>query len=276
MKKTILLLTILLYLLNPKVHSQNIPISFSVGGAYSTQAGKNSVETFVNTKQDKNQYFTENKKFSLGGGWNLGGNIGYNFHENMGINLGFYYHLPQDVNFHEINAVAGVQIDKDRILSATRFSFIPSFQLNTSFEKLNTFVRIGVSINSMKQKLFEEVTIDTNIWEYFWEYEGKSNIGFYGQWGLDFKFSEHVAIEFSLAYEGFLFSPDENKLVKAMKNKRNQNIDNMPEIEKSVVFEDWVSDQYNQYPDPNKPLILPRQNFSYHNLSVALSLTYHF
>jgi hypothetical protein len=65
-------------------------------------------------------------------------------------------------------------------------------------------------------------------------------------------------------------------MTKAKINGRNINLDKLPEIEKNVEYEEWVSDQYNQYPDANKPLKLPEQTFSYHNLSLNMSLVYLF
>jgi outer membrane protein W len=266
-------LTAIMALLFSGMHAQ-FSIGFQTG--YAFQAGKNSVETYVNTKEDNSSYYTQNKKFSLGGGFQLGAALTYNFHENMGVYLGMLYHFPQDVLFEEYNSVVGITAHKERYLSASRFTMLPAFQVNTAFEKLNTFMRVGLSINFVNQQLYEKTTIDTNIYEYYWEYEGKSNLGFFGQWGASYKAGENVLVELSVAYEGFQFSPDKNTMVEAKVNSRNINLNKFPEIEKSVEFEEWVSDQYNQYPDADKPLILPKQNFSYHNISLNLSLVYRF
>jgi hypothetical protein len=268
-----LLISIALIFLFSGAHAQ-FGIGFQAG--YAFQAGKNSVETYVNTKEENNSYYTQNKKFSLGGGFQLGGALSYAFHENMGVYMALLYHFPQDVLFEEFNSVVGVTAHKERYLSASRFSMMPAFQVNTAFEKLNTFMRFGLSINFNKQQLYEKTTIDTNIYEYYWEYDGKSNLGFFGQWGARYQAGENVLIELSLTYEGFQFSPDKNTMTEAKINGRNINLDKLPEIEKNVEYEEWVSDQYNQYPDANKPLKLPEQTFSYHNLSLNMSLVYLF
>ena len=259
-----------------KSQGQDLPFSISIGGGYGFGTSENSVETYVNTKVDGNTYFTENKKFSLGYGYSLNGTILYSFHENMGIGLGFNYHFPKDVEFNEINAVAGVISEKQRLLSAKRFSILPAFQLNTDFEKLNTYMQIGISINFTSQKLNEVITVDTNVTEYFWEYSGDSKFGFYAQCGISYTFSKHASINFSIAYEGYSFSPDENNMILAKYNGNNISLDSFDEIEKSVVYEDWVSDQYNQFPESSKPLSLPRQTFNYNSLTIGLALSYRF
>ncbi len=255
---------------------QELPFSISIGGGYGFGTSKNSVETYVNTKLDGNTYYTENKKFSLGYGYSLNGTILYSFHENMGIGLGFNYHFPKDVEFNEVNAVAGIVSEKQRLLSAKRFSLLPAFQINTSFNKLNTYMQIGVSLNFTTQKLNEIITVDTNVTEYFWEYTGNSKFGFYAQWGVSYLFSKHVSVNLSIAYEGYSYSPDKSNMVLAKYNGNNISLGGFDEIEKSVVYEDWVSDQYNQFPDADKPLSLPRQTFNYNSLTLGLSLSYRF
>ncbi len=256
---------------------QDIPISISIGGAYGFATTKNSVETFVNTKMEDKAYFSENKKFSLGNGYAINGNIQYTFHKNMGFGLGFSYHFPKDVEFNEVNEVAGITAEKQRLLSAKRFTLLPALQLNTDFDKLNTYIRMGVSINFTTQKLHETIVVDTNKTQYFWEYSGESSkFGFYAQWGLSYSFNEHVSIEFNIAYEGYSYTPNKSNMVQAKFNNSNFGLDNFEEIEKSVVFEDWISDQYSQFPDADKPLSVPKQTFNYSSLSLGLTLNYHF
>ena len=279
MKKFSKQLFVLFLLLNPVfLFAQLSGLPFGIGfhTGYAFEAGKNSVETYVNTKEDNNSYYSQNKKFSLGGGFTLGGAVTYALHENLGIYAAIMYHFPQDVYFEEYNSVVGVTSHKERFLSASRFSIFPAFQVNTAFDKLNTFMRVGISINFNQQKLREVITIDTTVTEYYWEYEGSSKLGYYGEWGANYLAGEHILIELSIAYEGFQFSPDANKMVSGNINGRAINLDNIPEIEKSVIYEDWVSDQYSQYPDPNEPLTLPEQTFSYNNLSINLRFYYRF
>jgi len=275
MQKTLLLL-ILSTLLIKNGFTQNTPISLSIGGNYAFGINKNSVETFVNTKQEGNEYYSENKKFSLGYGYSINGNILYSFHENMGISLGFNYHFPKDVEFNEINEVAGIRADKQRLLSAKRFALLPAFQLNTAFDKLNTYIRVGISLNFTSQKLHEITTIDTMVSQYFWEYSGNSGIGYFAEWGLTYSINEHFSLGFHVAIEAYSYTPDKCDMVSSKLNDKNYGLDNFQKIEKSIVFEDWVSDQYSQYPDADKPLKVPKQTFNYNNLSLGLSMIYHF
>ena len=250
--------------------------SLSVGGSYGFGIFENSVETFVNTKQEDNAYFSENKKFSLGGGLGVSANFIFHIQENFGFGLGITNHFNTEVEFVEINVVSGIISENTRVLSAKRFSFRPLLQVNTDFDLINTFVQIGVTFNATKQKLTETILVDTMETKLFWEYEGKSKMGFFAVWGLSYNLSDQLSINAGVSIEGFQYTPTHNYLQKMTKNSINVGISGLPEIYKSVEFIDWVSDQYSQYPDPNIPLQSPKQTFTYNNLAVFLNIAYRF
>lgn len=266
--------SILFFLLFIKSSFSQGSVNIEFGGSYGFGVFSNSVETFVNTKQEENSYFSENKKFSLGGGLGIFANGLYHFQENIALGFGIHKNFEQEVVFVEINSISGIISENTRTLSASRFSLRPSVQLNTSFEKINTYLQMGITINFNKQKLHESVEVDQLKTEYFWEYEGKSRMGFFATWGVSYNFSEKIALNIGISMESFQYSPTKNHLQKLTKDGSNVPISNLQEIDKSVDFTDWLSDQYSQYPDPNKPLQSHKQNFVYHNLSVLMSLSY--
>jgi len=257
------------------VYSQG-RFSIYFGGSYGFGAFENSVETFVNTKQEEKAYFTENKKFSLGGGTGMHGGVMYHFQENFGIGLGFFNQFNNEMEFVEVNAVSGVVSTNTRTLSAKRFSIRPSLQVNTSFDKVNTYLQMGISFNSTKQKLDELVVIDTMRTIFNWEYEGHSGIGFFATWGLTYNINDNILLNLGLSLEAYQYIPDHNYLVGLNNNGHDANIGNMPKIYTSVDFVDWVSDQYNQFPDPEIPHQLPKQTFTYNSLNISLGIAYRF
>ena len=250
--------------------------SLSFGGSYGFGVFENSVETFVNTKQENNAYLSENKKFSLGAGLGIYANAMYHFQDNFGLGIGVNKHFNTDVEFIEINAVSGVIAENTRILSSKRFSIRPMIQVNTDFEKFNTYIQLGVSFNMNKQSLNETIIVDTMETKLFWDYEGKTSLGFFTQLGLNYNFSEKLSMILGLTLDAFQYTPSHNYLQKMTHNGNNVSIYGLPEIFKSVEFLDWVSDQYSQYPDPDKPLKSPKQTFIYHSLSLSLGLSYRF
>ena len=271
-KHTLLIISLLLSLFG--FGQSNFSLSF--GGSYGFGIFENSVETFVNTKQEDNAYISENKKFSLGGGLGAYAHLMYHFQDNFGLGFGVINHFNTEVEFIEINSVSGIISENTRTLSAKRFSLRPMIQLNTNFKTINTFVQVGVSFNLNKQELQETIVVDTFVTELYWEYEGKTNMGFFAVWGVSYNFSEKLAMNLGLTLEAFQYVPAHNYLQRMSKNGESSNISNLPEIEKSIDFLDWVSDQYSQYPDPDKPLQAPKQTFIYHNLSLSLGLCYRF
>ncbi len=251
-------------------------LSLGVGGSYGFGIFENSVETFVNTKEESNGYLSENKKFSLGGGLAISAQLMYHIQDNFGLGFGVSNHFNTEVEFIEINSVSGIVSENTRILSAKRFAFRPLLQVNTDFKTINTFVQVGVSFNLNKQELHETIVVDTIETQLFWEYEGKTNMGFFAVWGISYNLSEQMAINLGVNLEAFQYTPTHNYLQKMTRNGSNLDISSLPEISKSVEFNDWVSDQYSQYPDPNKPLQAPKQTFVYHNLSLSFALSYRF
>jgi len=269
------LFVLLSFLTISNAYSQG-SFSINFGGSYGFGIFENSVETFVNTKQEENAYFTENKKFSLGGGMGLSGGVMYHFQENFGIGLGFFNQFNNEEEFVEVNAVSGVVSTNTRTLSAKRFSIRPSLQVNTAFDKLNTYLQMGVSFNSTKQKLDELVVVDTMRTIFNWEYEGHSGVGFFATWGVTYNITDHILLNLGLNLEIYQYIPDHNYLVGLNNNGHDANIANMPKIYTSVDFVDWVSDQYNQYPDPEIPHQLPKQTFTYNSLNINLGIAYRF
>lgn len=250
--------------------------SLGFGGSYGTGIFENSIETFINTKQEGNTFATENKKFTLGGGFGLFGQVQYHIQENLSFGIGFKNHFNNQVEFVEVNGVSGIISTTTRTVSAKRFSIRPSLQVNTAFDKFNTYLQMGVSFNNTHQKLKVLVEIDTLRMPEKWEYTGKSKLGFFATWGVSYHITEHILFKLGLSVEGYQYTPEHNYLREYFINSRKKPLSDKPEIEKSVDFVDWVSDQYNQYPDPDKPLQSPKQTFTYNNLSIELSLNYRF
>ena len=250
--------------------------SAELGLAYGSGIFKNSVETFVNTKFEETTYFSENKKFSLGSGFRVYANGFYHFQENIAIGLGIMKNFNQDVEFMEVNAVSGIVSENTRTLSASRLSFRPMIQLNTDFDKLNVFLQLGFSFNSTKQKLHESISISNKKTEYFWEYSGTSGMGYFTSLGLSYKLNKEIGVNFGISLDNYQYSPSNNYLKKLTEDGINMPLADLKEIDKTVTFSDWVSDQYSQNPDLEKPLELPKQTFVYNSISIFLGLSYQF
>jgi len=250
--------------------------SANIGASYGFGVFKNSVETFVSSKQEGNGYLLQNKKFSLGGGLGVSASFIFHLHKNFGLGLAIQNHFNTSVEFIEINEVSGIISENTRTLSAKRLAFTPFIHINTDFEKINTFIELGVSFNSTKQKLDESIVVSNRETKQFWEYTGKSGMGFIASWGVSYKLNDNIAIKLGISMEGYQFTPEHNYLKKKTIDGNGVNLSSISEIEKSVDFTDWVSDQYSQYPDPNSALQLPKQTFAYHNLSAFLNVSYGF
>lgn len=272
--KLFILLFPITILLSITGFSQSNTASISLDASYGFGAFKNSVETFVNTELQDDIYKSQNKKFSLGSGPALLANFSYSVSSFASVNLGFKYSFLAKADFNEVTAIGGVALTKNRVLSANRSSLIPALQFNTDNEKINTFIRLGVSINITDQKLMETTELDSNKMEYFWEYKGKPNLGLSVMWGLQYKLKSNLSATLSFTFENYTYTPHYAGIVEVRDNNKIEHNPNLLAIESEIDFNDWVEDQYSQNPDVNKPLQLPEQTFNYSNFSVSLGIVY--
>jgi len=276
MNKNIYSLTFALFILLSLNSFSQSKVNISFGGTYGFGIFKNSVETFINTKQEENKYFNENKKFSLGGGLGIYASTIYSIGENFGIGMGIHHHFNNEIEFIEVNSVSGIIAENTRTLSASRFSILPMVELKTNNKIINAFIQMGVSFNFTNQKLKESIAVNTSVTEYYWNYKGKSKLGFFTNLGLSYHLNSKLSLAIGIIIESYQYSPTSNTLERLTIDGDHVSIANLPEIEKSVEFVDWVADQYSQYPDPNKPLQSPKQSFIYNNASLFLGLSYRF
>ncbi len=265
---------ILLLLFSSNIFSQTKGLQFGLSGGYSKGIMKNSVETFINTKLEDNEYISQNLKFSLGENINFGANIDYLFLNKIGFSILYKYNLNSKVLFTEINAIAGVVENNERELSAKRHSFIPTIILSTDFEKINSFFRIGASFNSTKQILTETISVDPNTTVYIWDYSGKSGIGFYSEIGLTYNFTNKISAAIGFSFEAYNYVPDNSQITETIINGKSFKDNSGLPIDSKKEFKDWISNQYSQNPDVEKALQLPKQTFTYNNIALNIGLIY--
>ena len=272
MKISLFIIAILLLSLN--ISGQIKGLQFGISGGYSKGIMKNSVETFINTKLENDEYFNQNLKFSLGQNIDIGTNINYLFFNKIGISLLYKYNFNSKVVFTEINAIAGVTENNERELSAKRHSIIPTIIINTDFEKLNSFFRIGASFNSTKQVLKETISVYPNTTVYIWDYSGKSGVGFYSEIGLTYNFTDKISGVFGVSFEAYNYIPNSSQITETIINDKSYPDSDRLTIDKKKQFNEWISYQYSQNPDIDNPLQLPKQTFTYNNIGLNIGIIY--
>jgi len=270
----ITLFIIVMLLISSNSFGQVEGLQFGLSGGYSKGIMKNSVETFINTKLEDDEYFTQNLKFSLGENINFGANINYLFFNKIGISLLYKYNFNSKVVFNEINAIAGVIENNERELSAKRHSIIPTIIINTDFEKLNSFFRIGASFNITKQILTETINVDPNTTIYIWDYTGKGGVGFYSELGLTYNFTKKISGILGVSFETYNYIPDFSEITETIINGRSNPNSGRLTIDSKKEFSEWISYQYSQNPDINNPLKLPQQTFTYNNIGLNIGIIY--
>lgn len=274
MKKVIYLIIISLTSLSLKAQLDGLQVGLS--GGYSIGVMGNSIETLINYKTEDNTYYSQNMKFTLGQAPYFMVNIDYLYKNMIGLSFAYKYNFNSQIVFNKVSSIAGVDKNEETIISSKRSSFIPALRLNTDFEKINAFIKIGPSFNSIKQEKKETITVKNKNTEYFWRYAGKSGMGFYGEIGVIYDFTKNISASINVSFEAYNYSPEFNHLVSMKQNDSLQNIKKLLPIEKEVEFQEWLPGQYAQNPDPKKPLQLPRQTFIYNNIGFMLGVFYNF
>ncbi len=273
MKKT--LFTLLLTALLPIVIlAQKSPLSIGFNANYNFGIQNNSVETFVNTKIENNSTFVENKKFSLGQGPSIMGSLLFAVSDYTSIVVGFRYSFLAKTEFTTESVVGTVSALGTRNLSASRFGLIPALQLNTDNDKLNIYVRAGLSINFINQKLIDITQVDSVTIEETWEYKGKPRFGFYGGLGVQYNITKKVRITLGVEFESFTYVPSSASIEEYRRNNVASKPNYLP-IDSEIEFNDWVEDQYSQNPDPQEALQMPIQTFTYNNMGISVGIIYH-
>jgi hypothetical protein len=257
-----------------KSQAQSNQLSIGVETFYGFGLFNNSVETFTDGKLVDGSYKVQQKRFGLGVGPAVMANLSYRIVPYASINMGFRYSFLAKTDFTELSNIGAVTLEKTKKLSANRFALVPALQFNTDNDKLNAFMRLGMSLNFTNQKLLESSTLDSNKIDYYWEYKGKPNIGVVSVMGLQYQLKPKLIIAMSLAFEGLLYTPYYASIVRIEESMPTPNRPKLNPIESELDFNEWGAKLYNQEPDPNQPLQLPEQSFNYSSLAISIGVVF--
>ncbi|UTW65973.1 outer membrane beta-barrel protein [bacterium SCSIO 12643] len=246
--KTVLLTLICLIFIK-LVSAQKFYVGISSGYAIgiANQRG-DMVNSYVDYSKVVTEYRFENVPYSLGRGWNIGGQFGYRFHKNIAFETQINYHQSADVDQNDIEITSNFGIGKSELherktISAKMYRITPSIVLHMGNEKINPYMKLGAVIGFGRiitdgASVFNSVG-NTNSSSYKKIDEGGVSFGAKGAFGLDYILSSKWSVFSELSFITMSYAPEYGNLETSDGTKRNYNYDDsFSESEKFIILFD--------------------------------------
>jgi len=268
MKKHLNLLIIIL--LTFSVNAQQTYVNFTFN--YGLSSFKSRVETYYNSKNDNQEVLYNQPAFSLGQGLYFGFGIDHYFQSNIGVEMEMLYHKGSPIVFNQQTMIMSVVSDVEKVLYGNRFLINPSVIIQIEESKITPYIKFGPSVGIIMQEFEETKTINTDVAVQKWKYNSAVSWGMNSSFGVRMKVHNKFQVEVHIAHNAMVYSPSVADLTYSTVNGVS-NMSTLNTNEKRIEFVDWTNDEFNQNPpDVDKATPMSEQTFSYHHLSLGLSL----
>ncbi|MEI7504976.1 MAG: outer membrane beta-barrel protein [Paludibacter sp.] len=170
-KLSILVMTVIICMSANHLHAQNLYVSVSGGGAFSTSS--QNVPEFLNITSTTFTTTQEQIHLSLGQGSNYGGSVGYMFNKNIGAELGLSFLIGAKTNSQ--GTAVGSASSSSYSSNMTRV--VPTIVIASGMEKINPYAKFGIIFGSGDVIYSGKETKGTDVFLYDIKMNGGNALG---------------------------------------------------------------------------------------------------
>lgn len=257
MKKTskMLIVAIVCALFAVTTKAQGVYVK--VGAGYGLPAG---TQTGFNTDQSMvtDIYKTEVVNYSFGKGLNFAGTFGAMFNKNLGMELGIGYLIGSKTEFTDNYTTTGSTSKSTSTMKSKMLFFVPALVIESGFEKINPYARLGLVVALPKVTNEDERTVSSTYSSTTHKSIEKTDVkmdlglGANAALGILFNLSDNFAIFGECNINALSITPKSSEITESSTDGVD-NLSSMTTSEKETVYEKSVTEDPLNPPSDSEP-----------------------
>ncbi|MEI8084832.1 MAG: outer membrane beta-barrel protein [Paludibacter sp.] len=200
-KLSTLLVTVTLFVCANHLLAQNLYVSISGGGAFSTST--QNVPNFSNNTSTNFTSSQEQIHLSLGQGSNYGGSVGYMFNKNIGAELGLSFLIGANT-YSQGSAVGGTSSSN---YSANMTRFTPTIVIASGMDNINPYAKFGIIFGSGDVYYSGKETKGTDVFLYDVKMNGGDAVGISSCIGAQYKLNKQAVLYAEITTVNLSYAP---------------------------------------------------------------------